>query len=185
MQADAMADDLEIDFDKMSLWTKGEQLSGVVIRHFSLSHTPRLAPLARTEEAIEYFESGGEVTPSEAVAPPMAAPLPKVPAEEFKKWFPKAIVDGAPPKFRIVCFHNAGSAESVYTGKGARALSCSNADWQAVSGCLAAWPAFVWSVLLRIPATRHALPGSLLRACVRAIAPRHAHAGGQSLCGAL
>ena len=37
IQADAMADDVEIDLEKMSLWT--------------------------TEQAITYFESGGEVEP--------------------------------------------------------------------------------------------------------------------------
>ena len=44
IQADAMADDLEIDFDKMSLWSK--------------------------EEATEYFESGGDVVPGEGPPPP-------------------------------------------------------------------------------------------------------------------
>ena len=38
----------------------------------------------------------------------------------FKKWFPKWKPPAATPKFRLVCFHNAGSAESNYTGKGLR-----------------------------------------------------------------
>lgn len=92
-----MADDLEIDFDKMSLWT--------------------------TEQATAYFESGGEDVPGETPpAPPPAAPLPKASDELIKQWFPKIIgpADGSAPKFRIVCFHNAGSSETVYSGKGMR-----------------------------------------------------------------
>ena len=84
--------------------------------HHSLTRARGLA-LVRAEEATEYFESGGEVTPGPA-PPPKAAPMAKPSREDFKKWFPKADFD-AKPKFRVVCFHNAGSAESVYTGKGA------------------------------------------------------------------
>jgi len=50
---------------------------------------------------------------------PPAAPLEKCSPEEFKKWFPK-YKPAASCKFRIVCFHNAGSAESNYTGRGMR-----------------------------------------------------------------
>ena len=38
----------------------------------------------------------------------------------FKKWFPKWKKPESKPKFRLVCFHNAGSAESNYTGRGLR-----------------------------------------------------------------
>ena len=94
IQADAMADDLEIDFDKMSLWSK--------------------------DEATEYFESGGDVVPGEGPPPPPPAAKLKRDDDAIKKWFPKwKPVDK--PKFRMVCFHNAGSSESVYTGKGMRA----------------------------------------------------------------
>lgn len=94
IQANAMADDLEIDFEKMSLWSK--------------------------EDATAFFESGGEVEPGATpAAPPAAAQLPLPNAEDLKKWFPKMIKQDK-PKFRIVCFHNAGSAESVYTGRGMR-----------------------------------------------------------------
>ena len=78
----------------------------------------RLLPC--TEEATEYFESGGEVVPG--AGPPAPEPLAKMarPSDEtIKKWFPKwKPATGC--KFRMLCFHNAGSAESVYTGKGMR-----------------------------------------------------------------
>lgn len=95
IQADAMADDLEIELERMSLWTK--------------------------EAATEYFESGGEVDPDKAPAAPAPhPPMPKPSAEDMKKWFPKSSIYAEKPKFRIIAFHNAGSAESVYTGKGMR-----------------------------------------------------------------
>ena len=54
-----MADDIEIDFEKMSLWT--------------------------ADEATAYLESGGEDEPGKAPAgPAAAAQLPKPTAEEFK-----------------------------------------------------------------------------------------------------
>ena len=90
LQADAMADDIDIDLEKMSLWTK--------------------------DQATTYFESGGTEEPKEAKAAP---PLPPAPAEDFKKWFPK-YKKLPSPKMRLVCFHNAGSAESVYTTRGVR-----------------------------------------------------------------
>ena len=77
-----MADDIDIDFEKMSLWT--------------------------ADEATAYFESGGTEEPKPAPAlPPAAAPMPKASPEEFKKWFPKAFAAGEPafaqpPKFRLV-----------------------------------------------------------------------------------
>lgn len=67
--------------------------------------------------------------PSEAShappAPSKAAPLPKPSEEMLKLWFPAQARTGflKAPKFRIVCFHNAGSSESVYTGKGLRQTS--------------------------------------------------------------
>ena len=82
MQADLLADDIEIDFEKMSLWTEAQ--------------------------ATAYFESGGEVEPKPPPAlPPMAPQMPPVSAEEFKKWFPKAFFQGEktykqPPAFRMV-----------------------------------------------------------------------------------
>lgn len=96
-QADAMADDVDIDLEKMSLWMH--------------------------DEATAYFESGGSEEPG--VLPAAAAPHPKLPkpdAEQLKLWFPKykPVEGGALPKFRMVCFHNAGSAESIWTGKGLR-----------------------------------------------------------------
>lgn len=99
IQADAMADDIEIDFAKMSLWSEAE--------------------------ATAYFESGGEDEPGKGpppppAGPPAAAPLPKPSAEEFKKWFPKWKPPSGPVKFRMVAFHNAGSAESVWSGRGMR-----------------------------------------------------------------
>jgi len=38
----------------------------------------------------------------------------------MKQWFPKIINPDIVPKFRLVCFHNAGSSETVYTGRGMR-----------------------------------------------------------------
>ena len=59
-----MADDVDIDFEKMSLWRK--------------------------EDAEKYFESGGTDEPAAAPpAPDMLPPLPKPSAEDMKKWFPK------------------------------------------------------------------------------------------------
>ena len=93
-QAEYAADDIDIVFDKMSLWSK--------------------------EEAEKFFESGGVDEPSAAVAaPPKAALLPTPDDADIKKWFPKWTKHDN-PRFRIVCFHNAGSAESTYTGKGLR-----------------------------------------------------------------
>ena len=76
------------------------------------------------EQAAAYFESGGaDEPPPPPPAPPPAAPLPKPSDDVFKKWFPKWTPrqGGGCPKFRIVCFHNAGSSENVYTGRGLRA----------------------------------------------------------------
>ena len=100
IQAECVADDIKIIFEKMSLWDE--------------------------DTAREYFESGGVLPPGAtladppAAAPPSAAPLPPVSDEEFKKWFPKYQKSVAKPKFRLVCFHNAGSSESVWTGRGVR-----------------------------------------------------------------
>jgi surfactin synthase thioesterase subunit len=107
VQANAMADDIDIVFDKMTMWSK--------------------------EEAMAYFESGGTTVPVATPTPPPPAPsslppappphpkMPKSSDEAFKAWFPVAGRHPASnPKFRIVCFHNAGSAESVYTGRGLR-----------------------------------------------------------------
>jgi hypothetical protein len=48
--------------------------------------------------------------------------MPKPSEETLKLWFPFQARSGfvAKPKFRMVCFHNAGSSESVYTTKGMR-----------------------------------------------------------------
>jgi surfactin synthase thioesterase subunit len=95
LQADAMADDVDVDLAKMSLWTE--------------------------EQVTAYFESGGTEEPGAQWTPPPPAPkLPPAPPEEFKKWFPKAGTRDAPPKFRMVCFHCAGGAESIYTSRGMR-----------------------------------------------------------------
>jgi len=100
IQADAMADDIEIDLAKMSLWTK--------------------------DQAVAFFESGGEDEPKEAMPlPPMAPKMPPVDDATFKKWFPKAFqgADRAfqqPPKFRMVCFIAAGCSESMWSGNGLR-----------------------------------------------------------------
>lgn len=97
IQAEHMADDLEIDLEKMSLWTK--------------------------EQANDYFESGGEVVPGAGpVGPEPVASVPWAPLkdEALKKWFPKLKQQEQKPKFRLICFHNAGSSESVYSGKGMR-----------------------------------------------------------------
>ena len=95
IQADCLADDVEIVFEKMSLWDE------TTVR--------------------EYFENGGQLPevgtqPAAAAAGPM---LPPVTEAELKRWFPKWKKVEA-PKFRIVCFHNAGSSESVWTGRGLR-----------------------------------------------------------------
>ena len=95
IQADCLADDVEIVFEKMSLWDE------TTVR--------------------EYFENGGQLPevgtqPATAAAGPM---LPPVTEAELKRWFPKWKKVEA-PKFRIVCFHNAGSSESVWTGRGLR-----------------------------------------------------------------
>lgn len=71
-----MADDVDIDFDKMSLWSK--------------------------EEAEKFFESGGVDEPSSAAAtPPKAALLPKPDDADMKKWFPKWVKQDN-PKVRAV-----------------------------------------------------------------------------------
>ena len=95
IQADCLADDVEIVFEKMCLWDE------TTVR--------------------EYFENGGQLPevgtqPAAAAAGPM---LPPVTEAELKRWFPKWKKVEA-PKFRIVCFHNAGSSESVWTGRGLR-----------------------------------------------------------------
>ena len=85
IQADCLADDIEIIFDKMSMWDE--------------------------QTARDYFENGGQLPPSAFDGlKPAAAPLQRVPESEFKKWFPKWQKADS-PKFRIVCFHNAGSSE--------------------------------------------------------------------------
>jgi surfactin synthase thioesterase subunit len=97
IQLDAMADDIEIDFEKMSLWSK--------------------------DDAVAFFESGGEVEPRpKAALPPLAAKLPTPSPEMLKQWFPKIVrpKDGSKPKFRLVCFHSAGCSETTYTGRGMR-----------------------------------------------------------------
>jgi len=97
IQSDAMADDLDIDLEKMSLWTE--------------------------EEATAYFESGGQQEPLRMKPPPELSPVPK---EELKKWFPRTLdaqlnpVYQQPPTFRMVCFHAAGCAESMWSGNGLR-----------------------------------------------------------------
>lgn len=93
IQADLMADDIEIDFEKMKLWDK--------------------------EKLTYYFENGGVEPPAEWQQPP-CVPLEPVDDATFKKWFPKWKKPESKPKFRLVCFHNAGSAESNYTGRGLR-----------------------------------------------------------------
>lgn len=93
IQADLMADDVEIDFEKMKLWD--------------------------ADQVTYYFENGGAEPPGEWTPPP-CVPLTPVDDATFKKWFPKWKPPAATPKFRLVCFHNAGSAESNYTGKGLR-----------------------------------------------------------------
>ena len=96
---ECLADDLDIDFERMSLWS--------------------------ADEARVYFESGGEVEPPSQSSTPLPSPdnAPKLPApseEQLKSWFPKRQKRDGAPKFRLVCFHNAGSAESIYTGRGMR-----------------------------------------------------------------
>lgn len=79
LQAEHMADDVDIDFDKMRLWTE--------------------------EEANSYFESGGAEEPLPMRPPPQLLPASK---EELKKWFPKSFdaqlnpVYQQPPRFRMV-----------------------------------------------------------------------------------
>ena len=95
LQAYAMADDVEIDLEKMSLWT--------------------------AEQATAYFESGGTEEPSTGPAAPSPHPkLSKPSTADLALWFPKYKPTGSTPKFRMICFHNAGSSESIYTGKGLR-----------------------------------------------------------------
>lgn len=99
-QADLMADDIDIDFAKMSLWTE--------------------------DQATAFFESGGTLEPAPAQSlPALALPLPAASQEEFVKWFPKTHLQGAhiyqqPPRFRMVCLHAAGCSESMWTGNGLR-----------------------------------------------------------------
>lgn len=62
LQADAMADDVEIDLEKMSLWT--------------------------AEQATAYFESGGTEEPSTGPAAPVAAPE----AQQAEHSGPRALV---------------------------------------------------------------------------------------------
>eukprot|EP00908_Phaeocystis_cordata_P011239 Transcript_22089.p1 GENE.Transcript_22089~~Transcript_22089.p1 ORF type:complete len:376 (-),score=139.09 Transcript_22089:73-1104(-) len=103
IQSDCLADDIEIVFEKMSLWDE--------------------------DTVREYFENGGQLPPgatlddpkggTSAAAATSAPPLPPVPEAEFKKWFPRW-QKAEQPRFRLVCFHNAGSSESVWTGRGLR-----------------------------------------------------------------
>eukprot|EP00962_Isochrysis_galbana_P055530 scaffold27304_cov90-Isochrysis_galbana.AAC.1 len=58
------------------------------------------------------------LAPRNPRAPP--ALVTQVDDATFKKWFPKWKRPASNPKFRLVCFHNAGSAESNYTGRGLR-----------------------------------------------------------------
>mmetsp|Transcript_30864 Transcript_30864/g.67601 ORF Transcript_30864/g.67601 Transcript_30864/m.67601 type:complete len:345 (-) Transcript_30864:494-1528(-) len=107
IQAECLADDIDIDLATMTLWDR--------------------------EDAVYYFENGGQPPPGKVpgntdrtaaankkwTPPPAAPPLTPVSAEDFKRWFPK-LKRLESPKFRIVCFHNAGSAESNYSGRGLR-----------------------------------------------------------------
>ena len=94
IQADCLADDVDIVFEKMSLWDE------TTVR--------------------EYFENGGQLPGVDTQPPGAAGPmLPPVPEAELKRWFPKWKKVEA-PRFRIICFHNAGSSESVWTGRGLR-----------------------------------------------------------------
>jgi hypothetical protein len=144
IQGDAMADDLEIDFEKMSLWT-AEQATACkhatahtgLLRETAVHVAPPCKlcehdcrpPMLRWRLSCSHlpdFESGGEEVPGAAPpAPAKAAPMPKPSEDTLKLWFPFQARSGfvAKPKFRIVCFHNAGSSESVYTGKGMRQTS--------------------------------------------------------------
>ena len=106
IQSDCLADDIEIVFEKMSLWDE--------------------------DTVRKYFENGGQLPPgatlddpkggTSAAAATSAPPLPPVPEAEFKKWFPRW-QKAEKPRFRLVCFHNAGSPESVWTGRGLRQQS--------------------------------------------------------------
>ena len=94
IQADCLADDVDIVFEKMSLWDE------TTVR--------------------EYFENGGQLPGVDTQPPGAAGPmLPPVSEAELKRWFPKWKKVEA-PRFRIICFHNAGSSESVWTGRGLR-----------------------------------------------------------------
>ena len=121
-----MADDIEIDLAKMSLWSKGP-FARRVLNEGASGRTEGVRGLdcgvcarTRADEATEYFESGGQVEPVPAgAAVEPAAKMARPSDATIKQWFPKW-KPVEKPKFRLVCFHNAGSSESVYTGKGLR-----------------------------------------------------------------
>ena len=96
IQMDAIADDIPIELERMKLWSE--------------------------DEARYYFENGGEEMPKKEAwtPPPPAAKMARADDAVMKKWFPKykKVASGA-PTFRIICFHFAGGAESVWTGRAA------------------------------------------------------------------
>ena len=101
IQAECMAEDIAIDFARMQSWN--------------------------AERARDYFESGGQESAASLAASAIpskpAAPLslPRVSDELFKKWFPKrTLFTTTKPKFRLICFHSAGSSESIFSGRGVR-----------------------------------------------------------------
>jgi len=130
-----MADDVDIDFEKMKLWDAekvtyyfengGEEQPAAWQQPpcvpLSPVRVPVLLPLARARSPAPRSSSPPSLAglwPRPTAAATTLAP--QVDDATFKKWFPKWKKPETLPKFRIVCFHNAGSAESNYTGKGLR-----------------------------------------------------------------
>jgi len=78
-------------------------------------------------------ETGGAVEVDEAAKAKVEAKA-KENAESFAKFVPKYKVFKFPlatPKYRVICFHNAGSAESNYSAK-----KTPFTDWVAEAGCV-------------------------------------------------
>ena len=122
IQADAMADDVTIDFEKMQLWSKEEATEFFECMRATIERgRATVRPPTTDGRPHPVLAAGGTTVPG---APPPAAPtppppppphpkLPRASDEDFKAWFPIAAKENKQnPKFRIVAFHNAGSVSA-------------------------------------------------------------------------
>lgn len=88
--------------------------------------------ICRTEQEIrDYFSSGGSKRPPHntttngcTIQEQQQQTKPRLPPpseDDFKKWFPGLALSKTActsPRFRVVCFANAGNAEDMYTSEG-------------------------------------------------------------------